>query len=37
MLKIAALLAFASWMTMCIMLIVFSREIAQFIVERNLL
>jgi hypothetical protein len=37
MLKIAALLAFASWMTLCIMLIVFSREIAEFIVERNLL
>lgn len=37
MVKTVAVLAFASWMTFCVMVIVFSREIAQFIVESGIL
>lgn len=34
MLKTAFCLVLASWMTFCIMMIVYSREIAEFMVER---
>jgi len=34
MLKTAFCLVLASWMTACIMMIVYSREIAEFILER---
>lgn len=34
MLKVAACLVLASWMTGCIMMVVYSREIAQFMIER---
>lgn len=34
MLKVAACLAFVTWMASCVMLAVYSREIAVFMVER---
>jgi hypothetical protein len=34
MLKTAFCLVLASWMTACIMIIIYSREIAEFMVER---
>lgn len=34
MLKVAACLVLATWMTACLMMVVYSREIAHFMVER---
>lgn len=35
MVKVAFMLVLASWMTACLMAIVYSKDIAEFIVERS--